>query len=199
MFKPIKYSTYTFKQYFEPKDEEHTRYDSFKELYDEIMGEYGVDVETFIPENFLKRMFTLLLRRYANSPLETKSYSQWNYRFIGVILDYGQEWVKDSQIQEYLKTLDLDNEEIVRGGKQLYNRAEHDATSPEHSLDTELPYINSQTSSYYKRSKVEGIVNLSALINSNYNNEFIDKFKRLFSYINDSDDPTIFVTEEEDE
>lgn len=191
-------STYTFSDYF-TKEEYDSSYTYFRQRYNYWIELYGEDKDTFLDDKYVSRTFYLLYARYGNYAILTNDYSIFEARLFETMLSNAKEWVKKSEIQDYLKSLDLDNEELIKSGKQLYNEALHDASSPDNGVEEELPYINTQRSTVGKKSKIGGLVDYYSILRSNINKEYVDKFKFLFNPFTGSTYPSVFITDEEDE
>ena len=72
----------------------------------------------------------------------------------------------------------------------------HDETAPSTDTEEEMPYINDQNVTKYKKAPLEGLMLLADTLNDRLTDDFINKYRKLFKtfiskYAND-----IFITEE---
>ena len=120
----------------------------------------------------------------------------YKVKFFATLWQYGPKWSLDVQIQAKLRGLGLDsNSEIYKGSKAIYNHAEHPETAPSTDSLEELEYINSQQTTNYKKSTLEGLASLVDLLRNDVTENFINQFKKLFSkFVND--DKIVLVYEE---
>lgn len=153
---------------------------------------YG-DVETFlndyknngitpvISDDNAKTLYYLLYANYGNSTLSNSDTNQFKYKMWGIIFQYGGTWEKRLEIQKKLRELSTDDDsEIYKGGKAIYNSALNPETEPSTNSLEELSYINSQNTTLYKKSKLEGLSLLNELLETDVTKEFINKFRDLF-------------------
>ena len=111
---------------------------------------------------------------------------------------YGPTWEKNLEIQAKLRGLSLEAEsEIYKGGKAIYNHSYNPSTAPSTETLEELPTVNEQNVTGYKKSVLDGLEMLSSLLERDVTKEFIDKFKRLFMIIVAPDYPLLYKTEED--
>lgn len=105
---------------------------------------------------------------------------------------YGPSWQKRLEIQQ--KLIDLSDDEIVKGTTAIYNSALNPGQTPSTQTLEELNYINSQNTTKYKKSKIEGYATLYSLIETDVTEEFIGKFKKLFITVVEPDYPLWYKT-----
>lgn len=140
--------------------------------------------------------YNLIYSRYAVNPSANQSPDIFKVKFFATLWQYGPKWSLDVQIQAKLRGLGLDsNSEIYKGSKAIYNHAEHPETAPSTDSLEELEYINSQQTTNYKKSTLEGLASLVDLLRNDVTENFINQFKKLFSkFVND--DKIVLVYEE---
>jgi hypothetical protein len=88
---------------------------------------------------------------------------------------------------------------LLAGSKAIYNTALNPSVSPSTSSLEELTYINSQNTTNYKRSKLEAYAQLLDLLEVDVTEEFLNKFKKCFKVFVAPEEPTLFVTEIDDD
>ena len=137
-------------------------------------------------------LFYLLYARYGNSTIAFTDVTQFKYNVFSLIYMYGPTWEERLKLQDKLRK--LTDTDIEQGGKAIYNSAANPSTSPSTSALTELPYINNQNTTNYKKSKIEGIALKWDLLATDVTAEFLSKFKPLFRKILDPGKAVLFST-----
>lgn len=150
----------------------YTKIQTFKEDY------ANCGIPTTISDDNLTTLYYLLYARYGNSNIASSDETQFKYKVFSTIFMYGPAWQKRLDIQQ--KLVNLSDDEMVKGTTAIHNSALNPSTSPSTQTLEELNYINSQNTTKYKKSKIEGYATLYALIETDVTEEFIGKFKKLF-------------------
>ena len=164
----------------------YTEFETFKEDY----AECGIPIT--LNDTNLLTLYYLLYARYGNSNIASSDETQFKYKVFSTIFMYGPAWQKRLDIQQ--KLVNLSDEEIVKGTTAIYNSALNPSTAPTTQTLEELNYINSQNTTKYKKSKIEGYATLYALIETDVTEEFIGKFKKLFITIVEPELPLWYTT-----
>lgn len=141
-------------------------------------------------------VFYLLSARYGNSSIRNSDENQFKLKLFSTIFQYGPTWEKRLDIQKELRGLSED--ELLTGTKQINNHSYNPSTEPSTDTLDELTTINEQTSTKYKKSKMDAYANLMALLEKDVTEEFIGKFKKLFITIVEPQLPLWYLTEVED-
>lgn len=150
---------------------------------------------TDLQENDIEGLYYLLYARYGNSHSAYSDENQFKYAMFSTIWQYGPTWKKRLSIQEQLRNLKED--ELLRGGKAIYNHSFNPNTSPSTNTMEELLTINDQNTTNYKKSKLEAYANLMDILKTDVSEEFIGKFKKHFIKITAPDYPLYYATEVE--
>ena len=138
-------------------------------------------------------LFYLLYSRYGNSHISYSDEDQFVYALFSIIMTYGPAWAKRLSIQEELQKLSLEEgSDIYLGSGAIYNHALNPGTAPSTQTLNELPQINEQNTTKYRKSKLEGLANLAALLETDVSEEFLGKFRRLFIRVVAPDRPLIY-------
>lgn len=159
---------------------------------------YANPVASMLTDTTLELIYVLLYNKYGNNEIVNFSENQFRNKLYGIMWSVGPIWLTKLNIQQKLWSLGLDdNSDIYKGSGAIYNHAMHDETAPGTGTTEELPYINDQNVTKYKKSKLEGLMLYADTLNDRVTDDFINKFRRLFKtfiskYAND-----IYVTEEE--
>lgn len=169
---------------------------SFADIYTEIetfKEDYTTNgIPSTLSDVNLTTLYYLLYARYGNSCIASSDETQFKYKLFSTIFMYGPAWQKRLDIQQ--KLLGLSDDEIVKGTTAIHNSALNPSTSPSTQSLEELNYINSQNTTKYKKSKIEGYATLYALIETDVTEEFIDKFKKLFITVVEPEEPLWYKT-----
>lgn len=150
----------------------YTSIQDFKEDY------INCGIPTTLSDDNLTTLYYLLYARYGNSNIASSDETQFKYKVFSTIFMYGPAWQKRLDIQQ--KLVNLSDDEIVKGTTAIHNSALNPSSAPSTQTLEELNYINSQNTTKYKKSKIEGYATLYALIETDVTEEFIGKFKKLF-------------------
>ena len=96
------------------------------------------------------------------------------------------------------KIRNLSDEEIQLGSKAIYNRALNPGTEPSTGSLDELNAILEQNTTNYKKSKLEAYTQVWLLLESDVTQDFLNRFKPLFSKWN-LDSRAIYIEKSEDD
>ena len=129
-------------------------------------------------DDSLELVFGLLFAKYANNPIANEDVEQFKAKMFSVLFSYGPTWLKRLEIQDKLRN--LSEEDIIKGGKAIYNNALNPDGGPATQSLEELPRINSQSTTNYKKSKMDAYMQLWDLLDIDVSNEFINKFQICF-------------------
>lgn len=138
----------------------------------------------------LSIIYYLLYARYGNSHIAFSDENQFKYSVYSTIMMYGPAWKKRYEIQ--INVMKLTEDEILTGGKAIYNHSYNPSTVPSTDTLDELPTVNEQNTTKYKKSKLEGYGILDSLIKTDVTEEFIGKFKKLFIKVLAPDYPLLY-------
>lgn len=137
---------------------------------------------TYVDDETLKLIWLLMIGRFADSTIKPyNTYGAFKIRFMSRIWQHAPAWKKELDIQNKLRSMSLDdNSPIYEGSKAIYNTALNPGTQP---AQEELNYINSQNTTKYKKSKLEGLAILTDLMKKDVTEEFLRRFDDFFKTI----------------
>jgi hypothetical protein len=141
----------------------------------------------------LKQLYIMLYAHYGNSHISYSDENQFIYYMFSIIYQYGPTVIREREIQDKLRG--LTDAELTLGGKAIYNHAYNPSTAPSTTTLEELPTINDQNTTNYKKSTMEGYATLLALLKKDVIDEFIHRFKQLFIQVAAPDYPLLYTTE----
>ena len=136
-----------------------------------------------ITEPNLEILYYLLYAKFGNSFITNLDENQWKFKVFSTIWKYGPAWEKKLDIQTELKKLDIKSKDFLQGAKAIYNKALNPETEPSTKALTELPYINEQNTTNYKKSKMDALTQLWNLIATDVTESFLERFAPLFKKI----------------
>ena len=168
--------------------------------FEEFAGEYQntpLAIE-FTHEGYrngltLSQLYCMLYAHYGSSHIAFSDENQFKYYMWSIIYQYGPTVIRKREIRDSL--LKMSDDEILLGGKAIYNHAYNPNTAPSTSTLEELEHINDQNTTNYKKGKAEGLVGFLAVLENDPVDEFIHKFKQLFIKITAPDYPLLYKTE----
>ena len=169
-------------------------YDSLEEFKDDYTNS---GIPTTLSDSNISTLYYLLYARYGNSNIASSDENQFKYKLMSIIFMYGPAWQKRLEIQNALTEMDID--EAIKGATAIYNQALNPSQAPSTQTLEELNYINSQNTTKYKKSKIEGYALLAELIKTDVTEAFIGKFKKLFITVVEPDYPLWYTTTTEGE
>jgi hypothetical protein len=140
----------------------------------------------------LELVFYLLYSRYGNSHIAFSDENQFRYNIFSTIFMYGPSWATRLNAQKEIRNLSID--ELTKGSEATYNTALNPDTEPTMDERDGLSYISNQNKTLYTKSKIEGYANLLALVETDVSEEFINKFRKLFTKVFAADEPLLYAT-----
>ena len=186
LFNEVLYKTDTFSEIW-------SSVDSFLEDYNELDDSLKV-----LSEDTVKVTYFLLFANYGSSHINSNFLMQWKYKLFTLMYQYAPIWSKKMELQEALRSIALDSDEILKSGKVIYNSAQNDGGAPSTTSLEELTYINNQNVSSYLKSKVDAYDRLYSMIASDITKEYINRFRTLFISVLTSTGDTFITGDKED-
>ena len=153
-------------------------------------------IPTTIEEKTAKTLYYLLYARYGNSTVASSDENQFRYKLFSTVFMYGPTWEKRLELQDEVRKLTL--EDVQDGGKAIYNQALNPNQAPTTDTLDELPYINNQNTTKYKKSKADAYAIIINLLETDVTEAFIGQFKKLFLIVVSPEKPLWYVQEEDE-
>lgn len=160
---------------------------------DEFITEYAATPLNVISQQDATVLYYLLYGNYGNSCIASDDENQFKYKLYSIIFEYGPTWAKRLEVQKTIR--ELTENDLISGGKAIYNHASNPETLPSTATLEELNYIDNQSTTNYKKSKIEGYAMLIDLLDTDVTAEFINKFKKLFIMIVEPELPLWYAME----
>lgn len=168
-------------------------YPSYEDFKNDENIYYGVGLNPGFRPGTDQTLFYLLSARYGNSSIANSDENQFKLKLFSTIFQYGPTWEKRLDIQSDLRA--LTEEELLTGTKQINNHSYNPSTAPSTDTLDELTTINEQTSTKYKRSKMDAYATLITLLEKDVTEEFMNKFKKLFLTIVEPQEALWYLTQ----
>lgn len=174
---------------------------NFSEAFENVNSfiyEYeNIGIKTTISTESATTLYYLLYSKYGNSVIASSDINRFKYDLFGIIFSYGPTWEKKLDIQSKLR--DLTEDELITGTTNINNQALNPGTAPSTQYLDELPAINQQVVSKYKKDKMSGYAMLMNLLDQNITTDFLKKFDRLFLKIIQPEMPLWYTTNNDEE
>lgn len=169
----------------------------FTDVYPDVatfLSDYTSNgIKTTISQDSATTLYYLLYSRFGNSVIASSDTNRFKYDLFGTIFSYGPTWEKKLDIQEKLRN--LTDDELFAGSTQIHNHAYNPGTAPSTNTLDELPAINEQNTSKYKKDKMSGYAMLVSLLDTDVTESFISKFKKLFITVVQPELPLWYATD----
>lgn len=165
---------------------------------EEFLAEYNSSGLQFnMSATALSNLYYLLYARYGNNHIASSDENQFVYKVFATIFQYGPTWEKRLDIQNKIRN--LTDAELMTGAKQINNHSYNPSTPPGTDTLEEFTTTDEQTSTQYKKSKIEAYSMLMSLLETDVTGEFLDRFKKLFLVVVEPELPLWYVTNLENE
>lgn len=138
----------------------------------------GVQVNTIYKNYDIDSIYSLLASEYFGAHISYSSEDWWKLKVMQTIYAYGNTWQREMAIQDKIKA--LSDEEIKKGAKAVYNHASHPSQEPDTQYLEDLPYIDDQNTTNWKKEPIRAFAESVVGLNDRLTREFLLKFKKLF-------------------
>lgn len=166
----------------------YSTFEKFKEDYEGL----GLP-NTLQSENTLQVLYYLLYSKYGNSTIASTDTNQFKFQLFSIIFQHGANWERKLELQKAIR--ELTDDELLKSSQQIVNHALNPQTEPATSSMEALGYINEQTTSGYKKNKVDAYSYLYTILEDDTTEQFLNKFKKLFLAIVYPQAPLWYITE----
>lgn len=174
------------------------------ETAEEFIDDYKLTglptTEYQLTDDTLELIWILLNGRFSDSTIKPyNTYGGFKVRFMSKVWQYAPTWKKELDIQNKLRGLSLeDDSDIYKGSSAIYNTALNPGTEPSTGTTEELNFINSQNTTKYKKSKLEGLALLTDLLKNDVTDAFLRRFDEFFKKIIYSGNTYLYETIDEE-
>lgn len=126
----------------------------------------------------INAIYSLLASEYFGAHISMSSEDWFTLKVMQIIFEYGPQWQREMALQD--KLLKLSDDDLRLGSKAIYNHASHPSTEPSDATLEELPYIDDQNTTTYRKDKPKAFVDASLGLDDSITRTFISRFKKLF-------------------
>ena len=148
-----------------------------------------------VDDKYVVLTWQLIASKFANTPIRSDSEEQFKLGVFGIMVSEAPTWARRLELQKSIR--DLTEADLLAGETSIANRAENPDEAPTTSTLDELTYINVQTTSKQKRSKIQAYALLDNLLQDDLCETYVHRFNNLFKRVL-VPATYIYVTEEED-
>lgn len=159
--------------------------------FDELITSAN-DLETIIPESYktyltnidLTLIYNLLSARYGVSVIAGNDENKFKQQLALIIFQYAPSWYKQLDVQN--KLVGLTEDDLIKGTVAINNHAYNPSTTVDDSYPGpnpeygEITSVNEQTSTKYRKSKIDAYSSLLDVLSNDVTEQFIRRFKHLF-------------------
>lgn len=146
-----------------------------------------------LQDDTINTLYYLLYARYGNSHIANSDETQFKYKLFSTIFMYGPTWEKRLDIQKKLR--ELTESDLIAGSRQIINHSYNPSTEPSTDDLEELPTINEQNTSGWKKNKPDAYMSLWEALATDVTASFISQFKQLFLVVAEPEIPLWYETE----
>ena len=136
-----------------------------------------------LKEESAELIYWLLVARFGNDHISSTDTTRFELRLNSIIWQHGPRWEKMREVQERMKELDLDSNDVLVGTTAIHNLSLNPSIAPTTDTLDELTTVNQQNTTKYKRSKIEGWSMLVGLMREDVTENFLYRFRELFSAV----------------
>lgn len=137
-------------------------------------------------------LYYLLYGQYGNSHIASSDENTFKYRVWSIIFMYGPAWQERLKLQQRMRG--LSDEDIRSGSFAIHNHAYNPSVGPSTATLTELPAINEQNTTRYKKGIVDAYAQLWQLLDTDVTKYFLDRFRALFIKVVEPEYPLWYKT-----
>ena len=134
-----------------------------------------------VDDKYVVLTWQLIASKFANTPIRFASESQFKLAVFAIMASEAPTWARRLELQKAVR--DLTEADLIAGETQINNRAENPDQNPTTGTMDELTYINIQTATKQKRSKLSAYALLDNLLQDDLCETYVHRFNSLFKRI----------------
>lgn len=166
----------------------------FKEDY--LNYETAIDNLNKVDNKYVILTWQLIASKFGSTPIRSDSPEQFKLAVFSIMASEAPTWARRLELQKSVR--DLTEADLIAGDSTIANRAENPDSAPTTQTMDELTYINVQTTSKQKRSKVHAYALLDSLLQNDLCETYVHRFNSLFKRVYVPAD-YIYVTKEDED
>lgn len=182
--------------------------DMFPQYSTKLMGEIFPDERSFVDgwkscglyrsgyvtDDRIALTYHLLSAAYGNNPIANLDENQFRLKVYSTVFKFAPSWEKRLDIQEKVRA--LTDDELADGGKSISNHATNPSIEPSTATLEELDYIDDQSTSSNRRSKLDGFAMQWSILETDVTEAYVDRFRHCFKTMVMPERPTLYATED---
>lgn len=134
-----------------------------------------------VDDKYVVLTWQLIASKFANTPIRFASEEQFKLAVFSIMASEAPSWARRIELQKAVR--DLTEADLVAGETQINNRAENPDQNPTTDTMDELTYINIQTATKQKRSKLSAYALLDSLLQDDLCETYVHRFNNLFKRV----------------
>ena len=143
--------------------------------------ETGISNLNKVDDKYVVLTWQLLASKFASTPIRSDSVDQFKLAVFGIMASEAPTWARRLELQKSVR--DLTEADLLAGETSIANRAENPDEAPTTNTMDELTYINVQTTSKQKRSKIQAYAMLDSLLQDDLCETYVHRFNSLFKRV----------------
>ena len=153
---------------------------------------YSVDIGDSLG-TMLPIIYDLLQSKYGNNHIANSDEGQFKLQVFSIIYMYGPEYVKKLNLQKEIRALTPEQIRTTGAASRITNVAVNPSTTPGTGTTEELGYVNQQSVDKSKKGITEAYALIYSLMDSDFTEEFLRRFKKLFFTVAAPSSPLWYV------
>lgn len=125
-------------------------------------------------------IYDLLQAKYGNNHIANSDEGQFKLQVFSIIYMYGPEYVRKLALQKEIRQLTPEQIRTTGAASRITNFAVNPSTAPGTGTTDELEYVNQQSVDKSKKGITEAYALIYSLMDSDFTEEFLRRFKKLF-------------------
>ena len=171
-------------------------FDSYETFHNDWMStSYSGDIYGGM-DQMLPIIYDLLQSKYGNNHIANSDEGQFKLQVFSTIYMYGPEYVKKLSLQKEITQLTVEQIRTTGAPSRITNVALNPSTAPGTGTTEELDYVNQQSVDKSKKGVTEAYALIYSLLDSDFTEEFLRRFKKLFFTVAAPSAPLWYLTEE---
>lgn len=150
--------------------------ETFREQYIHYQKLFNSPIK--VAEDQMGFIYYLLYSKYGSEYIAMSNTTRFEAKLFATLELAAPILLRELIIQKNL--LALSDDDIRAGSKAIYNHAFNPSGTPSTGTLEELPFINDQNTTQYRKSPMDGYAILLSLLDDNLLESFLRKFRKLF-------------------
>ena len=171
-------------------------YSDYEEFAEDAKGMAAKLIPADFTDDSLEVLYYLLLSKYANNSIASSDVNRFKLHLFSIVYQHGGAWQKKVELQIAIRT--IQDKDAREGDRRINNHAYNPATPASTASLEDLQYIDQQDQSGRKKGQLETYAQIKGLIEDDFTEEFLERFKVLFSWFVSPQRPLWYITTEDE-